>query len=43
MLPVEVPDGQASLLTAHDYILSRHTHVSHLFFQKLTTQVLPID
>lgn len=41
-LPVEVTDGQVSLLTADDYILPRNTHISHLLFQRLTAEVLPI-
>ncbi len=41
-LPVEVTDGQVSLLAADDDILSRNTHISHLLLQRLAAEVLPI-
>lgn len=41
-LPVEVTDGQVSLLAADDYILPRNTHVCHLLHQRLAAEVLPI-
>ena len=41
-LPVEVTDGQVSLLAADDHILPRNTHISHLLLQRLAAEVLPI-
>lgn len=41
-LPVEVSDGQVSLLAARDDILSRNAHISHLLLQRLTAQVFPV-
>lgn len=41
-LPVEVSDGQVSLLAADYDILSRHAHISHLLLQRLAAQVFPV-
>ena len=41
--PVQVPDGQISLLAAQHHVLLGHAHVRHLLLEGLAGQVLPVD